>query len=181
MPNANTFSMPPVGDFVKRWTEGRTCIVDPFARDNPTGAQHSNDINPVMASDHHKDAREFLDDLIRADVGADCIIFDPPYSPTQIKRAYESAGLEVTQQDTQSARLKRECRDRFRLTLRRGAWSFPSAGTPWAWARAGPRAKSSWWTTAATTMPRCAWLRPATTNPGTNLASKMSFVRKNHG
>jgi hypothetical protein len=114
MPNANTFAMPPVAEFVKRWTDGRAVIVDPFARDNPTGTELSNDINSMMAATHHMDARDFLDKLVVESVRADCIVFDPPYSPTQIKRAYESAGLEVGREDTQSARLKKDCRDRFR-------------------------------------------------------------------
>lgn len=137
MPNANTFAMPPVAEFVARWIAGKTCIVDPFARDNPTGAKWSNDINKATAAGCHMDARGFLDWLHNNGVKVDCIIFDPPYSPTQIKRAYESAGLEVGREDTQSARLKKECRDRFRLIAAPGCvilsfgWNTVGMGEGW--------------------------------------------------
>jgi hypothetical protein len=41
----------------------------------------------------------------------DLALFDPPYSPRQISEHYRAAGLEVNQQDTQSAALYKRVRD----------------------------------------------------------------------
>jgi len=50
MPNANTFEVAPIGEFVKRHSSG--VIVDPFARNNGW-ATHSNDLNPETAAKYH--------------------------------------------------------------------------------------------------------------------------------
>lgn len=84
--------------------------VDPFAR-NKRWATYTNDLNPNTEAEHHMDARDFLRMLIDRGVKADLIIFDPPYSPRQIKECYQEAGMKLTMEDTQNARLYRECRE----------------------------------------------------------------------
>ena len=101
MPNSCTFSIPPIRDFVKRHIEGKKIIVDPFAR-NSTHANITNDLNPETIADYHMPAIDFLSMLVDQDIRADAVLFDPPYSPRQVKECYAGFGRRVTQKDTQS-------------------------------------------------------------------------------
>lgn len=104
MPSADTFSVPCIGDFVKRHLQGARCSVDPFAR-NKRWATHTNDLNPETQAEHHLDAEEFMHMLHAAKVSCDVAIFDPPYSPRQISECYKAAGLTVGMKETQNAAL----------------------------------------------------------------------------
>jgi hypothetical protein len=110
MPNAATFSVKPIGEFVQRYLAGATVSVDPFAR-NRDWATYTNDINPSTSAQSHHDAEAFLDDLAAKKVNANLALFDPPYSPRQIMEHYQAAGRTVTQEDTQSGRLFRRVRN----------------------------------------------------------------------
>lgn len=110
MPNADTFSVKPIGDFVQRYLGAATVSVDPFARDK-RWATHTNDLNPATKAEHHMDAEAFLSLLASMGVVADLLIFDPPYSPRQISECYKSVGLEVGMKETQSALLYKRVRD----------------------------------------------------------------------
>lgn len=109
MPNADTFSIPDIGAFVKRYLHSSEVSVDPFARNN-RWATHTNDLNPNTQAQHHMEAREFLKNMI-PDASCDLAIFDPPYSPRQISEVYESIGKKCGMKDTQSAVLYSEARD----------------------------------------------------------------------
>lgn len=104
MPNSDTFSVPPIGDFVQKYLHESKYSIDPFAR-NKQWATHTNDLNPNTKADYHMDAEEFLLLLGFCGVVADLIIFDPPYSPRQISECYKSFGKEVTRKDTQNSGL----------------------------------------------------------------------------
>jgi hypothetical protein len=110
MPSAETFSVRPIGDFVRRFMAVSNVSVDPFAR-NRGWATYTNDINPHTSAQSHQDAEAFLTDLAGKNINADLVLFDPPYSPRQIMEHYQAAGLTVTQEDTQSARLFRRVRN----------------------------------------------------------------------
>jgi hypothetical protein len=110
MPNGDTFSVPPIGDFVKSYLDGASVSVDPFARDK-RWATHTNDLNPATQAEHHMDAEAFLLMLSTRGVKADLIIFDPPYSPRQISECYKSVGMEVGMKETQSALLYQRVRN----------------------------------------------------------------------
>jgi hypothetical protein len=110
MPNAATFSVKPIGEFVKRYLVVAKVSVDPFAR-NRDWATYTNDINPSTSAQSHQDAEAFLDDLAAKKVNADLVLFDPPYSPRQVMEHYQAAGLRVTQEDTQSGRLFKRVRN----------------------------------------------------------------------
>ena len=110
MPNAETFGIRPIGDFVRLYLARSNISVDPFAR-NRRWATHTNDINPKMAAEHHMDAEAFLVEMAARGVIADLALFDPPYSPRQISEHYKEAGLAVTSEDTQNARLYKRVRD----------------------------------------------------------------------
>lgn len=107
MPNHDTFSVKPIGEFVKRYLAGSSVSVDPFAR-NKNWATFTNDLNPETSAHFHMDAEVFLKSL---DAKCDLVIFDPPYSPRQISECYKSIGLEVGMKETQSAVLYKRVRD----------------------------------------------------------------------
>ncbi len=96
MPNADTTQCLPISDLVSRYASG--VVVDPFAR-NSTWATYTNDLNPETAAKCHMDACEFLEMLVRDGVQADCVIFDPPFSPRQIKECYDNIGKKMNQMD----------------------------------------------------------------------------------
>lgn len=98
MPNCDTFDVPSIGHFVKRYLLNSKVSVDPFAR-NKRWATHTNDLNPNTAAEHHLDAEEFLTHRVLSGVQADLIIIDPPYSPRQVKECYDSIGIFMQQDD----------------------------------------------------------------------------------
>jgi hypothetical protein len=97
MPNHNTFSIKPIREFI-----GEVPIqsIDPFAR-NSKLATITNDLNPDFDTTHNMDALDFLKTI--NDDWADMVLFDPPYSPRQLKECYDSIGKSLTQSQTQSS------------------------------------------------------------------------------
>lgn len=121
MPNADTFSVRPIGEFVKRYLARSKCSVDPFAR-NKRWASLTNDLNPNTSAQFHMDAVDFLKML--RDTHAESIdlaILDPPYSPRQISECYAELGLKASMKDTQSAVLYAEVRNALAPLLSRDA------------------------------------------------------------
>jgi len=110
MPSHNTFSVKPIGEFVRRYMKESKVSVDPFSRDYEM-ATHTNDLNPETKARYHMQAAEFCEMLVPQQVHADLGIFDPPYSPRQISECYKGIGLPVGTKDTQNARLYKEVRD----------------------------------------------------------------------
>lgn len=98
MPNKDTFSVKPIGEFVRRFLEKSKVSVDPFSR-NKRWATHTNDLNPNTTAEYHMECETFLFFLICCGVKADLIILDPPYSPRQVKECYDSIGLKMAQTD----------------------------------------------------------------------------------
>lgn len=119
MPDAATFSIAPIGEFVRRYMADAKVSVDPFAR-NRDWATYTNDINRDTSAQAHMDAEDFLDYLRERGVVADLILFDPPYSPRQVSEHYRAAGREVTAEDTQNGRLYRRVRDAIDRIIRPG-------------------------------------------------------------
>lgn len=110
MPNAETFSIRPIGEFVKRYLAEAKVSVDPFAR-NRDWTTYTNDINPNTSAQSHDDAECFLVALAGRGIAVDLALFDPPYSPRQVSEHYKAAGREVTGEDTQNGRLYRRVRN----------------------------------------------------------------------
>ncbi len=102
MPNSNTFSIPSIKDFLSRHVFDSDVVVDPFARGSSIGTI-TNDLNPEYKTTFNMEARDFLKHLIETSVTADVVLFDPPYSPYQMKNCYSGIGLETTQAETQSS------------------------------------------------------------------------------
>ena len=112
MPNKNTFSIPAIGKFVKKYLKESDCSVDPFARNNQWST-HTNDLDTTTKAKYHMECEDFLKSLIEKKVRADLIILDPPYSPRQIKECYNSIGLKMGQKDAQTAAHKKRRKTRF--------------------------------------------------------------------
>lgn len=94
MPNKNTFEIRPIGEFVSKYLAHSKVSVDPFARDC-LWATHTNDLNPRTAAQHHMDSYDFLVMMRDRGVRADLVIFDPPYSPRQVKECYDGIGRKM--------------------------------------------------------------------------------------
>ena len=104
MGNHETFTLPPVSRLLDRWMSVGmpNClpckvIIDPFARNSRRGTI-TNDLNPETSAQHHEEAEDFVKHLMAR---ADAVLFDPPYSPRQVKEMYQHIGKRVTQRDTQ--------------------------------------------------------------------------------
>jgi hypothetical protein len=94
MPNKNTFDIPPIGEFVKKYLRDASVSIDPFAR-NKRWATYTNDLNTNTQAEFHLDVYDFLLKMKDDGVRPDLVIFDPPYSPRQVKECYDSIGLEM--------------------------------------------------------------------------------------
>jgi len=117
MPSANTFSIAPIYELLRRHMVGCAVIVDPFAR-NSRITTVRNDLNPNTSAEHHEDAIVFLGGQPTG--CADAVLFDPPYSPRQIAEAYQSIGRSVGMSDTQNAALYAQARAELHRILRPG-------------------------------------------------------------
>lgn len=110
MPNAETFSLPPVARILDKWLpnmERGAVIVDPFSR-NSHRANYTNDLNPDTSAQFHMLAEEFVE---THQFSADAVLFDPPYSPRQIAEVYQQIGRECGTEETQNARLYKRVKD----------------------------------------------------------------------
>lgn len=96
MPNRHTFKIKPIKALIDRYFDPSKLWIDPFAGEN-SPAIETNDINPEKPTKYHLDAEDF----VKKYGAIDGVLFDPPYSPRQVKEVYESAGLEIIQKDTQ--------------------------------------------------------------------------------
>ena len=102
MPNSQTFKIKPIQQFIQRvLTHG--IWIDPFVRNSVFKSKmtYTNDLNPNFEATHHIDALDFLKTFDNDSI--DGVLYDPPYSPRQIKECYNGIGRKVTQQDTQSS------------------------------------------------------------------------------
>lgn len=90
MPNKYTFQVKPLLDAVLRYRGDSKAWFDPFAGFH-SPADVTNDLNPQCPTQFHLEAIEFCNQLTPYFDGC---IFDPPYSPTQVSRAYHDMGLQ---------------------------------------------------------------------------------------
>lgn len=105
MPSKDTFSIPPIAGLVKQYLTDNGVWLDPFCGKSPFkdyGCMTTNDLNPDIDANEHLEATEFL--KLFKDNSVDGVIFDPPYSPRQIKECYDGIGLKVHQRDVQHGR-----------------------------------------------------------------------------
>lgn len=90
MPNKWTFTILPIKKLLSEVSNDYSNWVDPFAGMNsPCGL--TNDLRESMPTTHHMCALEFLRSL--PSELFEGVLYDPPYSISQAKECYESAGL----------------------------------------------------------------------------------------
>lgn len=99
MPNSNTFTVPPILDFIHRHKTNGIWI-DPFANVNRL-ASVTNDLDPQYDTDFHLDALDFLRTF--SDESVDGVLFDPPYSSLQVAECYKKLGRTVDMTTTQGS------------------------------------------------------------------------------
>ncbi len=97
-PDSETFNITPIRGLVKFYLSRSKISIDPFAR-NKRWATYTNDLNPETAAQYHMDSSDYLEMLVAEDIQADLVLFDPPYSPRQIKECYDGIGLKMKQED----------------------------------------------------------------------------------
>lgn len=91
MPSVETFTIDPIRSLIERYMSDGVWV-DPFCRASVFKARckFSNDLNPKFAGTHNMDALDFLKSLPAQSV--DGVLFDPPFSPRQVKEAYQGFG-----------------------------------------------------------------------------------------
>lgn len=102
MPDASTFSIKVIREFVFRYLQPGEVVVDPFARNCGFGYPYTNDLNPETEAQYHMDSVEFLKKIEGDGIRADLVLFDPPYSNRQVQEVYQSVGRSPTQRDSQN-------------------------------------------------------------------------------
>lgn len=95
MPSRWTFTIKPIRELLRHEVvDGLWC--DPFAGMN-SPAQVTNDLRPNMPTTFHMPALDFLKS--QPSQHFDGVLYDPPYSPHQVKECYESIDLDVEGRD----------------------------------------------------------------------------------
>lgn len=97
MPNKHTFTIKPIASLLSKYVGDGKGWVDPFAGEN-SPAEYTNDLNPSKPTKYHMHAKEFVSTLEGPFTG---VLFDPPYSLTQVKECYSGIGLSLMQEDAQ--------------------------------------------------------------------------------
>lgn len=96
MPSKNTFKIKPIREFIDKELEefGKDAIIlDAFANSSKLGTI-TNDLNPKFDTDYHLDALTFFKQF--EDNSVDVVLYDPPYSVTQVKEVYDNIGEAIT-------------------------------------------------------------------------------------
>lgn len=84
MPNKWTFAIKPIRELLDEEVSGK--FVDPFAG-MYSPATVTNDLNPIMPTNYHMDAIDFLKSF--DDESVDGVLYDPPYSQRQVRECYD--------------------------------------------------------------------------------------------
>lgn len=117
MPNANTFSIPPIRRFVESNVIGKSVVIDPFANKSKFGTI-TNDLNPEYDTDYHLDALAFLKEM-KSD-SADVVLFDPPYNVSQAKQCYDNFGKEKLNMSVTNNKYWTDCKKEVSRILKVG-------------------------------------------------------------
>ena len=93
MPNKNTFEILPIKTLLEEEVDPNKYWIDHFANRNKI-ANVTNDLNQKYDTDYHLDALVFL--KMFEDSSVDGVLYDPPYSPRQVRECYNGVGYPVT-------------------------------------------------------------------------------------
>lgn len=96
MPSAWTFTIHPIKVLLDKYVGDGKDWIDPFAGDN-SPAEFTNDHNPNRKAKSHLEAITFCEQFVGRYKG---VLFDPPYSFTQVKEHYQNLGYKVTKENT---------------------------------------------------------------------------------
>ena len=102
MPNKETFTIKPIKELIKKYiSQSQGKVIDPFVRNSIFKKKcfKTNDLNPDYTADYHLKSIDFLKTF--PDDSVDMVLYDPPYSPRQVKECYNGVGLNVFKKDTQ--------------------------------------------------------------------------------
>ena len=119
MPNAATFSVKPIEDFVRRYVRDGMVVVDPFAGASKFGTI-TNDLDGDAPTDCHTDALDFLRSIETG--AADAVLFDPPYSPRQASECYKRNGRELLTAKVTNWAYWRQCKDEIARIVKHGGY-----------------------------------------------------------
>ena len=113
MPNKHTFTIIPIRKLLNRYVINGENWIDPFAGDSKI-AGITNDLNPDKPTMFHLHAKDFAAQLTGK---YDGVLFDPPYSLTQVKECYNNIGLSLFQEDAKffPANVKHELSSKIKL------------------------------------------------------------------
>ena len=100
MPSMHTFTIQPIRELIYRYGGDFSNWIDPFAGDN-SPAEITNDLNPEKKAEFHMAADEFVNSL--KNIPFNGVLFDPPYSPRQIKEMYEAMDEKNSFENTQAS------------------------------------------------------------------------------
>ena len=116
MPNGKTFKIKPIKELILKYIKEGDCVVDAFANEMnikehlPNFVKYiTNDLDEQYDTDYHMDALDFLKKF--EDNSVDVVLYDPPYSPNQVKVCYEQLERTVTASDVRAdywTKFKRE-------------------------------------------------------------------------
>ena len=96
MPNKWTFTIPPIRKLIYKYGGDFKGWIDPFAGEN-SPAEITNDLNPEKDTTYHLHAKYFTDQLTGLFKG---VLFDPPYSPRQLKECYDGIDMKMSFEDS---------------------------------------------------------------------------------
>ena len=85
MPSHSTFSIKPIMKLINKYYNADMLCLNPFAFTSNIGI--TNDVNPNLDTDYNLDATEFLS--LWSDESVDMVLYDPPYTPSQLKEHYD--------------------------------------------------------------------------------------------
>lgn len=88
MPSMHTFTIKPIRELIGKYVKDGKNWIDPFAGEN-SPAEITNDLNPAKPAKYHMHALDFAK-MLQGEY--DGCLFDPPYSPRQVKECYDSIG-----------------------------------------------------------------------------------------
>lgn len=100
MPNKWTFQIEPIRKLIKKYITSN--FIDPFCGQSIfKNYCLTNDINSNIEAEKNMCALDFLEGQPSKNFSGG--LFDPPYSPRQIKECYQKLGVEFTKNETNSA------------------------------------------------------------------------------
>lgn len=95
MPSMHTFLIPPIAKLIHKYVGDGKGWIDPFAGEN-SPAEFTNDLNPNKPAKYKLHAFDFIQSMNGRKFNG--VLFDPPYSLTQVKEVYNSIGIELMNQ-----------------------------------------------------------------------------------